>query len=123
MVIWWAKKIIGGLLLASSCFSLAGLPGDIPTWYRCARYGGAYCPATSPLAMPSLDWSLLLKLVMLLVGIALLVPSSWWEYVKGAREMRRFIESLQFQSPVVMQRPQGEPDRQVLMVLERLGFP
>jgi len=73
---WWLRKVVGGVFIASSVLGLIGLPADIPTWFRCARYGGSKCPDVSTLWPLQIDGAVLFNTAFLLVGILLLWPAT-----------------------------------------------
>jgi hypothetical protein len=73
-------KIVCGLGLAvSGALFLVGLPGDIPTWYRCIRY--QQCPESFALSWPLFDDRTLWNAAVLLLGLALLLPDSLWRSI------------------------------------------
>ncbi len=113
------RKVFGAILLLSSCLGLLGLPGDIPTWYRCVRFGGTHCPNTLRISMPTVGGSLLLNVALLLVGVFLLIPQSWWKKLPILSGRRRI--SGEEEDEVLWLIPPGFADQIADMQRERRG--
>ena len=102
------KKFLGGIFLASSALGLFGLPADLPTWYRCVRYRGSYCPDLSALWSPQVDLAVLFNTAFLILGILLLLPparlsalfpTSWTPDVPSASRTRRIAPPIALPVP------------------------
>src|SRR5438128_2730714 len=105
-VIRTARFIVGAILFLSSSAGLLGYPSDAPTWYRCLRYGEKACPESlATLSQMNVDPTKLWNVGLLLLGLALLVPNSWWRLAARGRP-----------EPVV-DHPRPEPDARRLKLV------
>src|SRR5258706_15644862 len=72
----WIKRIVGGIFFISSALGLFGIPADLPTWYRCIRFGDAKCAEALTAWSPPVDGSVVFNVASLLIGILLLLSPS-----------------------------------------------
>lgn len=81
----WARRVVGLLLGLLSVAGALGMPQDIFTWARCARYGGRLCdPIWTAVPIDLRSWFGGFDLVragyigLVIIAILLLLPESVW---------------------------------------------
>lgn len=108
------RRIIGAILFLSSALGLLGFPSDAPTWYRCLRFGGKACPENMPAINvdPQKAWNV----GLLLLGLTLLVPGSWWRLLprRTAESHAAAPPKLERNAPVVLNGFEFYPGRRWL---------